>query len=69
MKKGKYYNGFWVGVTTVLSVVFAALFFPMIIPKYSLALSILFTAAGVIFIWIVYFVRAVIFTGLFDKRE
>ena len=67
MKKGKYYNGFWIGVTIVLSVVFALLFFPLVNDNYSLPLAILLTAAGVIFIWIIYFSRAVIFRDLFNK--
>jgi len=41
----------------------------MTIKKYNLALSILFAATGVIFIWIVYSLKAEIFTEFFDKKE
>lgn len=61
MKKSKYYNGFWLGLTVVLSVVFAILFFPVVSDRYSLPISILFTAVGIAFIWVIYFVRALIF--------
>jgi len=67
MRKSKYHNRFWVCVTTILSVVFAILFFTLIIDEYSFLLSALFTAIGVIFIWIVYFVRVLIFTVLFKE--
>jgi len=67
MRKSKYHNRFWVCVTTILSVVFAILFFTLIVDAYSFLLSALFTAAGVIFIWIIYFVRVLIFTVLLKE--
>ncbi len=41
--------------TILLSVVFAVMLFPNIVDKHGVWLSILFTAAGIGVIWLVYF--------------
>ena len=64
------YSRFWVNVTIVLSVVFAVLFFPEINSKYGFLKSVILTAAGAIFIWVIYFIRAYIFTHIWpDDTE
>ena len=64
------YSRFWVNVTIVLSVVFAVLFFPEMNHRYGFLRSVLLTAAGVIFIWIIYIIRAYIFTHIWpDDTE
>ena len=67
MKISKYHNRFQIGVTTVLSVIFAALFFALTIEAYGFLLSTLLTAVGVVFIWIIYFIRILIFTVLLKE--
>jgi glycopeptide antibiotics resistance protein len=63
------FSGFWVGFTVVLCVIFAGLFYPMIREKYDFLLSIAFTVAGVCLIWVVYFVRAHIFSRMEEDQE
>jgi hypothetical protein len=65
----RYYNRFWIGFTFILSVVFILLFFPMALERYNLSVSILLTTAGVLVIWMVYLVRAIIFTRLSGKGK
>jgi hypothetical protein len=57
----RFYHPFWVTITCVLCLVFAVLFLPTILDKYGVLKSVIFTGAGVIFIWITYFVRAWVF--------
>ena len=65
----KYYSGFWVGFTIILSMIFSILFFPAIRGNYSFMQSILLTAAGVILIWVVYIVRAMIYIRIFGNGK
>jgi predicted branched-subunit amino acid permease len=51
-------------VTVVLSVAFAALFFPIVREQYRTTMSVVLTALGVAVIWIVYFIRAAIFSRI-----
>ena len=57
------YHPFWVGVTILLSAVFGILFFPVVHEKYGLPMSIALTLLGVAVIWIIYIVRAQIFSS------
>ena len=54
--------GRWVILPILLSIVFAALFFPVVNKQYAPRLAVLFTVIGVCVIWVVYLVRAYIFT-------
>jgi hypothetical protein len=57
----RFYSPFWITVTSLLCVVFAILLYPAIVHRYGVLMSLLFTGLGVIFIWMVYFVRAWVF--------
>ena len=65
----RYYNRFWVIFTVVLCAVFAVLFFPVINNEYGLTKAALLTLAGIAVIWIVYFVRANVFTSMEKDKE
>ena len=62
-------NGFWTGLTLVLSIAFAALFFPMVYGRYTLTESLAFTGLGVLVIWGIYFVRSAIFSRVFSHQK
>lgn len=62
-------NRFWIAATIVLSVLFAVLFFPEVQARYGLGLSVLFTGVGIAVIWVVYFVRAYVFSQMFNTKE
>lgn len=64
----KLYNPFWVGVTVILSLIFAVMLPVSIIETQGTALTILYTVIGLIVIWAVYFVRAYIFSGFDEKK-
>jgi len=63
------YSGFWVGVTTVLSIIFTVMFFPLVQEKYGCPKSIVLTMIGLLVIWASYFVRAYIFTQGEEDRS
>jgi hypothetical protein len=65
----RYLRSAWVILPLLLSVVFAVLFYPVVQRRYDPALSIIYTFAGVCVIWIVYFIRAHIFTQLFADKQ
>ncbi len=65
----RHFHRFWTGFTIVLSIIFIALFFPLVREKYNLAESLIYTGAGVFVIWGVYFVRAVIFSQVFAEHK
>jgi hypothetical protein len=62
------HNGFWIGVTIVLSVVFAALLFPAVHDRYGFLVSALLILVGLVVIWAVYLIRAYVF-GRVDERD
>ncbi len=53
----------------LLSVVFAVLFYPVVDRRYDLFSSLVYTFAGLCVIWITYFIRAHIFTHLFENHR
>ena len=63
------HSGFWIGFTIVLSIIFAALFFPGVYGRCSLTESLIYTGLGVAVIWGVYFVRAAIFARVFSRAK
>ena len=64
------YSGFWVGVTTVLCVIFTVMFFPLVQEKYGYPQSVDMTLVGIAVIWASYLFRAYIFTqGMEDRRN
>jgi len=65
----KYYNGIWVTATVILSVVFAVLFFPYILPTCGFTGSLFLTLLGLLVIWTVYFLRAYIFTSIWPDEN
>ena len=64
----KYFNKFWFTFTAILCTVFVVLFFPMTIEKVGIGKAIIYTIIGLVVIWIVYFVRAYIFTQIFSDN-
>jgi hypothetical protein len=60
---------FWIAATIFLSVLFAVLFFPEVHGRYSLGLSLLFTGVGIVVIWVVYIVRAYVFSRMFNTKK
>lgn len=65
----RFHSRFWVIVTFLLSLIFAVLFLPLVFERYALGEAILLTAAGIIVIWGVYFIRAYIFSRMRDEQE
>ncbi len=65
----KYINKHWVIITIVLSVVFIMVFLPLTIKSVGSAKATSYTVTGVAVIWIVYFVRAYLFSGFDSKQE
>ena len=63
------YSRFWVSVTVLLCVIFAVLFYPETRDRYGVSQALLFTAAGIAVIWIVYLVRAYIFSRLYQNER
>jgi hypothetical protein len=59
----------WVILPILLSAVFAVLFYPIVQRRYDPLFSIMYTFAGVCVIWIVYFIRAHIFSSLFTDKQ
>ena len=56
------YNRFWVITTALLCLAFVALFFPPASRRYGAGLATLLASTGVLFIWIIYLIRAYIFS-------
>lgn len=54
--------------TILLSIVFGALLFPNIVNKYGFWLSLLFTAAGIGIIWIMYFGIGQLLNWIFSEE-
>ncbi|MFC1502388.1 hypothetical protein ACFL6A_03145 [bacterium] len=59
----KLFSPFWVGITLLFTVIFVVLLPLSILHRYGLPKTILFTSIGVICIWVVYIIRAFIFSG------
>lgn len=55
-------------LTALLSIVFAGLFFPTIIDRHGLWMSLLFTALGVGVIWLAYFGIGQLFKWVVSKE-
>lgn len=64
----RYVNKFWIGITILLNVIFAALFIPGAARNVGYGKAILYTIIGLIVIWIVYFMRVRIFGQTFSKK-
>ena len=63
------YSRIWTGLTMMLSVVFAVLFFPAVHARYTLTESLAYTILGLIVIWGVYFTRAAILSHVFSREK
>jgi Na+/H+ antiporter NhaC len=59
----------WIFLPIVLSVIFAAFFFPIARKTHELPLALLYTAIGICVIWGTYFVRVFIFERMSCKQE
>lgn len=64
----KYIHRTWIMITAILSVVFTALFLPLASGEVGLLKAVTYNAIGLLVIWIVYFVRAYLFTILFSDK-
>ncbi len=64
-----YFNKLWVIITVILNVVFVILFFPLSLKRVGTIKAIVFTLIGLLIIWIVYFVRAYIFSKYFGEKD
>lgn len=62
-------NPFWIIITVIISVVFGVLFYPAVVGEHGELKTILYTALGILVIWIVYFIRAYIFSNIFNNRK
>jgi len=63
------YNKFWINATIVLSLIFAVLGFPVFHQKHGFVSAFTFTLIGVSVIWIVYLIRAYIFSSFDNTKE
>jgi hypothetical protein len=59
----------WIGFTLVLTIIFILLFSTAIVDEYGIIKTTFFTLLGVIVIWIVYFIRANIFSKMGDSND
>jgi len=64
----KLFHPFWVGFTIVLSLIFIIVFPTAIVSRYGPLKTTIFTLIGISVIWIVYLVRAYIFSN-FSSEE
>ena len=62
------YSKFWVNVTIVLSLIFIFLSFQIFQQKHGFVSAFIYTFIGVSVIWIVYLIRAYIFSS-FDQKK
>jgi hypothetical protein len=58
----KHSTGFWLILTILLSAIFVVLFYPGTKERLGSGEAIMYTIAGVMLIWIVFFLRARIFS-------
>lgn len=65
----KLFDKFWVNVTIVLSIIFVILGLPAFLKSHSIAVSILITVVGVVFIWATYFIRAYMWSDRENNKE
>ena len=65
----KYFNTFWVIFTVILSVTFVVLFSFVLAEGLGIAKIVIYNLIGLIVIWIVYFIRAYIFTKYFSEND
>ena len=65
----KLINKTWITITIILCVIFTALFLLTTIRNLGPMKAILLTLAGIVFIWLVYFARALIFSGFRDNEN
>ena len=63
------YSKFWIIVTIVLSLIFIVLSFPTFQRTHGFGSAFLFTFIGVCVIWIVYLIRAYIFSSFENESE
>jgi ABC-type transport system involved in cytochrome c biogenesis permease subunit len=56
------YNRFWVTVTVVLCLVFAAIAFPIFLRAKGAGTAVVYTVVGFVVIWFAYFARAWVFS-------
>lgn len=63
----KYFRWPWFVLPLLLSLIFAALFFPIVREKYDVAMSVVLTITGVVVIWGSYMIRAHVFSQ-FPKK-
>ena len=55
---------FWIGLTIIFTIIFILFFSNAIIEQYGILKTVAFTLIGVFVIWIVYFIRAYIFSNI-----
>ena len=65
----KLFSPFWVSITILFTVIFIVLLPLTILQRYGLPKTILFTSIGVICIWVVYIIRAFIFSGFTQEEK
>lgn len=66
----KLFNKFWIVITIILSLIFIGLFLPLTTRSLGFTKAFSYTMTGLAVIWIVYFVRAYIFSDMgHDKSE
>ena len=64
-----YFSRFWVGLTVLLSFVFSVLFYPVARKTHDPVWSLVLAALGLAVIWIVYVIRAAVFSRMSDNRK
>jgi hypothetical protein len=62
MIKSRYFSKCWIIITVILCIVIAVFFFPIAAEKWGSLIGLLVTVLCIAFIWLVYFVRAHVFT-------
>ena len=65
----RYFNRYWVAITIIISVVFTVLFYPVAAERAGNPETIGLTIAGLAVIWIVYVIRAMIFSRTPSRRN
>lgn len=61
---GRLYNGFWISVTVVFSVIIAILGFPVFYKERGPVEAIVLTIIAIAVVWIIYVIKAYLLTGI-----
>jgi quinol-cytochrome oxidoreductase complex cytochrome b subunit len=65
----KHSNKTWIIITVIFCVVFVILFYPIAAERVGHPKAIVYTLIGLLVIWLIYFIRAYVFSKIFSKKN